>query len=152
MRLKGAVIGIDDQDVNTFTITVDHKTFHFQVSATSIVEVQQTNEKSRKSILKARDGEEREKWVRHLEDTIARSTHRRGIYYDTSQTLQSMGGSSTSGKHNHLVMFDRKVIEADTYLQMMIDQTTKIEQRIDEIENPEEREKYDALKEQASVS
>ena len=32
VRLKGAVIGIDDQDVNTFTITVDHKTFHFQVS------------------------------------------------------------------------------------------------------------------------
>lgn len=31
VRLKGAVIGIDDQDVNTFTITVDHKTFHFQV-------------------------------------------------------------------------------------------------------------------------
>lgn len=32
VRLKGAVIGIDDQDVNTFTITVDHKTFHFQVT------------------------------------------------------------------------------------------------------------------------
>ena len=31
VRLKGAVIGIDDQDSNTFTITVDHKTFHFQV-------------------------------------------------------------------------------------------------------------------------
>jgi hypothetical protein len=28
---SGAIIGIDDQDVNTFTITVDHKTFHFQV-------------------------------------------------------------------------------------------------------------------------
>lgn len=36
VRLKGAVIGIDDQDVNTFTITVDHKTFHFQVSRTSL--------------------------------------------------------------------------------------------------------------------
>lgn len=101
----------------------------------------------------ARDGEEREKWVRHLEETIARSTHRRGVYYDTSQTLQSMGGSSaTSGKHSHLVQFDRKVSEADTYLQLMIDQTTKIEQRIDEIENLEERERYDALKEQANVS
>lgn len=32
VRLRGAIIGIDDQDVNTFTITVDHKTFHFQVS------------------------------------------------------------------------------------------------------------------------
>ena len=106
------------------------------------------------SILKARDEKEREKWVRHLEDTIARSTHRRGVYYDTSQTLQSMGGSSsaTSGKHSHLVMFDKKVSEADTYLQLMIDQTTKIEQRIDGIEDPEEREKYNLLKEQANVS
>lgn len=32
VRLKGAVVGIDDQDMTTFTITVDHKTFHFQVS------------------------------------------------------------------------------------------------------------------------
>lgn len=31
VRLKGAVLGIDDQDVTTFTITVDQKTFHFQV-------------------------------------------------------------------------------------------------------------------------
>lgn len=104
--------------------------------------------------IQARDGEEREKWVRHLEDTIARSTYRRGVYYDTSQTLQSMGGSSssTSGRHSHLALFDKKVSEADTYLQLMIDQTTKIEQRIDGIENPEEREKYNALKKQANVS
>ncbi|XP_020803528.1 oxysterol-binding protein-related protein 9-like [Drosophila serrata] len=31
VRLKDALIGIDDQEDNTFTITVDHKTFHFQV-------------------------------------------------------------------------------------------------------------------------
>ncbi len=33
VRLRGAVIGIDDEDEATFTITVDGKTFHFQVSA-----------------------------------------------------------------------------------------------------------------------
>lgn len=147
VRLKGAVIGIDDQDVNTFTITVDHKTFHFQVSgwfwvATEVII----------NFLQARDGEEREKWVRHLEDVIARSTHRRGVYYDTSQTLQSMGRSSTGGKNNHLAIFDRKVSEADSYLQLMIDQTTKIEQRIDALESVEEREQYEPLKEQANVS
>ena len=27
---KGAVIGIDDEDDSTYTITVDQKTFHFQ--------------------------------------------------------------------------------------------------------------------------
>ena len=30
VRLKGAIIGIDDADDSTFTITVDQKTFHFQ--------------------------------------------------------------------------------------------------------------------------
>ncbi|RWS09873.1 oxysterol-binding protein-related protein 9-like isoform X2, partial [Dinothrombium tinctorium] len=30
VRLKGAVIGIDDEDDSTFTITVDGKMFHFQ--------------------------------------------------------------------------------------------------------------------------
>ena len=31
VRLRGALIGIDDEDDSTFTITVDNKTFHFQV-------------------------------------------------------------------------------------------------------------------------
>lgn len=34
----------------------------------------------------------------------------------------------------------------------MIDQTTKIEQRIDAIESSEERQKYESLKTQANVS
>jgi hypothetical protein len=50
VRLKAAVIGIDDEDDSTFTVTVDGKTFHFQ----------------------ARDADERETWVRALEDTILR--------------------------------------------------------------------------------
>jgi hypothetical protein len=54
VRLKGAVIGIDDEDDSTFNITVDGKTFHFQ----------------------ARGAEEREKWIRALEDTILRHAHR----------------------------------------------------------------------------
>ncbi|XP_063795616.1 oxysterol-binding protein-related protein 9 isoform X2 [Pseudophryne corroboree] len=48
----GAVIGIDDEDDSTFTITVDQKTFHFQ----------------------ARDADEREKWIHALEETILRHT------------------------------------------------------------------------------
>ncbi|XP_048717437.1 oxysterol-binding protein-related protein 9 isoform X5 [Caretta caretta] len=50
--LEGAVIGIDDEDDSTFTITVDQKTFHFQ----------------------ARDADEREKWIHALEETILRHT------------------------------------------------------------------------------
>ncbi|XP_052571033.1 oxysterol-binding protein-related protein 9 isoform X9 [Peromyscus californicus insignis] len=52
VRLRGAVIGIDDEDDSTFTITVDQKTFHFQ----------------------ARDADEREKWIHALEETILRHT------------------------------------------------------------------------------
>ncbi|XP_062509472.1 oxysterol-binding protein-related protein 9-like isoform X2 [Corticium candelabrum] len=48
LRLRGAVIGIDDEDDSTFTISCDNKTFHFQ----------------------ARDKEERDSWVAALEDTI----------------------------------------------------------------------------------
>ena len=40
----------DDEDDSTFTITVDNKTFHFQ----------------------AKDSEERERWIRGLEDTVLR--------------------------------------------------------------------------------
>uniref|UniRef100_UPI00358E1CC2 oxysterol-binding protein-related protein 9 isoform X3 n=1 Tax=Myxine glutinosa TaxID=7769 RepID=UPI00358E1CC2 len=58
VRLSGAVIGIDDEDDSTFTITVDQKTFHFQ----------------------ARNTDEREKWINALEETIHRhSRQHRGI-------------------------------------------------------------------------
>ena len=50
VRLRGALVGIDDEDDSTFTITVDNKTFHFQ----------------------AKDSEERERWIRGLEDTVLR--------------------------------------------------------------------------------
>jgi len=30
VRLRDAIIGIDDEDDSTFTITVDQKVFHFQ--------------------------------------------------------------------------------------------------------------------------
>lgn len=111
VRLKGAVIGIDDQDVNTFTITVDHKTFHFQ----------------------AKDGEEREKWVRRLEDTILRHANRsRGIWSD--QGGSTYGGFGTSAdpskRPNYLQTLDKRISEADAYLQLMIEQTNKIENKL----------------------
>lgn len=111
VRLKGAVIGIDDQDVNTFTITVDHKTFHFQ----------------------AKDGEEREKWVRRLEDTILRHANRnRGIWSDPGGS--TYGGLGTAGdpskRPNYLQTLDKRISEADAYLQLMIEQTNKIEKKL----------------------
>uniref|UniRef100_A0A6I8PGU7 Oxysterol-binding protein n=1 Tax=Ornithorhynchus anatinus TaxID=9258 RepID=A0A6I8PGU7_ORNAN len=82
----GAVIGIDDEDDSTFTITVDQKTFHFQ----------------------ARDADEREKWIHALEETILR------------HTLQLQGVDS--GFVPSVQDFDKKLTEADAYLQILIDQ------------------------------
>ncbi|ESO12249.1 hypothetical protein HELRODRAFT_105256 [Helobdella robusta] len=48
VRLQGAVIGIDDEDDSTFTITVDQKTFHFQ----------------------AKHADEKEQWINCLESSI----------------------------------------------------------------------------------
>lgn len=65
LRLKGANIGIDDEDDSTFTISCDQKTFHFQ----------------------ARDSEEREHWIRALEDTIKRHSQARKQPMPGFQTL-----------------------------------------------------------------
>lgn len=62
-----------------------------------------------------------------------------------------MGGAST-GKRSHLAQFDKKVSEADIYLQLIIDQTTKLEEKISSLEDTEEKEKYKALQEHTNVS
>uniref|UniRef100_A0A2K6KGZ0 Oxysterol-binding protein n=1 Tax=Rhinopithecus bieti TaxID=61621 RepID=A0A2K6KGZ0_RHIBE len=86
VRLRGAVIGIDDEDDSTFAITVDQKTFHFQ----------------------ARDADDREKWIHALEETILR------------HTLQLQG--LDSGFVPSVRDFDKKLTEADAYLQILIEQ------------------------------
>uniref|UniRef100_A0AAR2LL42 Oxysterol-binding protein n=1 Tax=Pygocentrus nattereri TaxID=42514 RepID=A0AAR2LL42_PYGNA len=91
VRLRGAVIGIDDEDDSTFTITVDQKTFHFQ----------------------ARDADEREKWIHALEGTILR--HALQLREAETAFVPSVQD------------FDKKLAEADAYLQILIDQLKKIE-------------------------
>ncbi|XP_055619826.1 oxysterol-binding protein-related protein 9 isoform X2 [Toxorhynchites rutilus septentrionalis] len=135
VRLKGAVIGIDDQDVNTFTITVDHKTFHFQ----------------------ARDADEREKWVRRLEDTILRHANRSRALWEqqysggSGSTSHGTPGSSTKRNHNNLSLFDKRVSEADAYLQLMIEQTTKIDHRIQSLGESEEVQQLKTIHEHANA-
>uniref|UniRef100_A0A3Q2XNT6 Oxysterol-binding protein n=1 Tax=Hippocampus comes TaxID=109280 RepID=A0A3Q2XNT6_HIPCM len=97
VRLRGAVIGIDDEDDSTFTITVDQKTFHFQ----------------------ARDADEREKWIHALEGTILRHT---------LQLRETETGFVPSVQD-----FDRKLAEADAYLQILIDQL-KVEHTINPVD------------------
>ncbi|XP_073844204.1 oxysterol-binding protein-related protein 9 isoform X1 [Musca autumnalis] len=130
VRLKDAVIGIDDQEDNTFTITVDHKTFHFQ----------------------AQHSEEREKWVRRLEDTIQRHANRNRMW--DNQGSFYLGGYNkdlTNKRANYLEIFGRRVSEADAYLQLMIEQTNTIERRINEISDPDEKAKCKVLQDNASA-
>jgi oxysterol-binding protein-related protein 9/10/11 len=79
---------------------------------------------------KARDADEREKWVRRLEDTILRHASRRAIWDQQQPPNNSIShgtpSSNSNNKRNHLLLFDRKVGEADAYLQLMIEQTTVI--------------------------
>uniref|UniRef100_A0A7N4NLD6 Oxysterol-binding protein n=1 Tax=Sarcophilus harrisii TaxID=9305 RepID=A0A7N4NLD6_SARHA len=107
----GAVIGIDDEDDSTFTITVDQKTFHFQ----------------------ARDADEREKWIQALEETILR------------HTLQLQGVDS--GFVPSVQDFDKKLTEADAYLQILIDQLKLFDNKLQNCKDDEQRKKIETLKE-----
>ncbi|KAL0118802.1 hypothetical protein PUN28_009458 [Cardiocondyla obscurior] len=118
VRLRGAIIGIDDEDDSTFTITTnsckdDPKTFHFQT----------------------RNGEERERWVHALEDTILRHSHTR---WDPKKSPP---------KHD----FDRKVAEADVYLQLLIEQIKLIEGKKTAAEEEEKQKTYTAILLQANA-
>lgn len=99
VRLRGALVGIDDEDDSTFTITVDNKTFHFQ----------------------AKDSEERERWIRALEDTVVRHNMiaRRGV------------GGRQGGGNVKMEDFERKLAETDCYLQLLISQNAELEQQVD---------------------
>ncbi|MEQ2217007.1 hypothetical protein XENOCAPTIV_020051 [Xenoophorus captivus] len=111
VRLRGAVIGIDDEDDSTFTITVDQKTFHFQ----------------------ARDADEREKWIHALEGTILR------------HTLQLR--EAETGLVPSVQDFDKKLAEADAYLQILIDQLKLFDEKIKDCKDDESRRKIEHLKE-----
>ncbi|XP_033008043.1 oxysterol-binding protein-related protein 9 isoform X2 [Lacerta agilis] len=113
VRLRGAVIGIDDEDDSTFTITVDQKTFHFQ----------------------ARDADEREKWIHALEETILR------------HTLQLQGVDP--GFVPSVQDFDKKLTEADAYLQILIDQLKLFDEKLQNCKDDEQR-KIEDLKETTS--
>ncbi|KGL92949.1 Oxysterol-binding protein-related protein 9, partial [Charadrius vociferus] len=126
---QGAVIGIDDEDDSTFTITVDQKTFHFQ----------------------ARDADEREKWIHALEDTILRHTLQLQASFTftfnllprvkSSGVLNSalQGQSSAIGFVPSVHDFDKKLTEADAYLQILIDQLKLFDEKLQNCKDDEQR-------------
>ncbi|XP_078656732.1 oxysterol-binding protein-related protein 9-like isoform X6 [Branchiostoma floridae x Branchiostoma belcheri] len=115
-KFAGAVIGIDDEDDSTFTISCDGKTFHFQ----------------------ARDADEREHWISALEDTITRHSQSMsvGLVYTSSVTSHPITTTAD---------FDTKLMEADAYLQILIKQTKALEARNDACEDEEEKKRLQSL-------
>ncbi|CAG0905503.1 unnamed protein product, partial [Cyprideis torosa] len=111
VRLKGAIIGVEEEAECTFTITVDGKIFHF----------------------KAKDSRDSEKWIRALEDTILR--HGRMTYRYSKRPLPTLED------------FDRRMSEADAYLQILIEQVKTLDQEISKAINPVQRNAAIHLKE-----
>ena len=91
------------QDDATFTVTVDGKTFHFQ----------------------AQDSEERESWIRALEDTVARHNMMRSRGGGGSKAAAAAARGRArdaslmagSGPPPSMADFDKKLAETDSYLQ-----------------------------------
>ncbi|EHB16268.1 Oxysterol-binding protein-related protein 9 [Heterocephalus glaber] len=111
VRLRGDVIGIDDEDDSTFTITVDQKTFHFR----------------------AHDADEQEKWIHALEEIIL------------CHSLQLQG--LDSGFVPSVQDFDKKLTEADAYLQILIEQLKLFDNKLQNCKDDEQRKKIETLKE-----
>uniref|UniRef100_A0A2K6EB86 Oxysterol-binding protein n=1 Tax=Macaca nemestrina TaxID=9545 RepID=A0A2K6EB86_MACNE len=129
VRLRGAVIGIDDEDDSTFTITVDQKTFHFQ----------------------ARDADEREKWIHALEETILRHTLQLQVRIFTSLVVAfffclfsvCLFFNNCDGLDSGFVPsvqdFDKKLTEADAYLQILIEQLKLFDDKLQNCKEDEQR-------------
>uniref|UniRef100_H2YQU5 PH domain-containing protein n=1 Tax=Ciona savignyi TaxID=51511 RepID=H2YQU5_CIOSA len=107
VRLRDAIIGIDDEDDSTFTITVDQKVFHFQ----------------------ARDDDERKEWTGALEDTILRHSQRQ-VEPHFVPSLEE---------------FDRKLAEADAYLQLLIENVQAIEEKSAKSESATDKQSVDGI-------
>ncbi|XP_054706374.1 oxysterol-binding protein-related protein 9-like [Uloborus diversus] len=119
VRLKGAIIGIDDEDDSTFTITVDEKTFHFQ----------------------ARDTDERDKWIHALQDTILRHTQ----CFSGQTRWNDLHSVSSS-----LLDFDKKLTEADAYLQLLIDQIKDLDNVISQCSSDADKTQLTAVRDSAN--
>merc|ERR1711962_1936013 len=124
VRLRGALIGIDDEDDATFTITVDGKTFHFQ----------------------AQDSEERERWIRALEDTVLRHNQTRRTSSSLRKSTLLIQGDSPPTIED----FDKKLSETDCYLQILLNQVAALKVKIDDPETSSEaKAKYEEIAEKA---
>uniref|UniRef100_A0A0K8SGR3 PH domain-containing protein n=2 Tax=Lygus hesperus TaxID=30085 RepID=A0A0K8SGR3_LYGHE len=110
INLKRAVIGIENEDDTTFTITSMMKTYHFQ----------------------AQDSQERDGWVGSLEDTILRHSY-------GSRRRKTIDFKNVMDPQPTIESFDKKLAEADAYLQLVIDQTKQISSKMDSLQKFEDQ-------------
>ncbi|XP_029208493.2 oxysterol-binding protein-related protein 9-like [Acropora millepora] len=115
LRLKGANIGIDDEDDSTFTISCDQKTFHFQ----------------------ARDSEERERWIRALEDTIKRHSQARKRPMPGFQTLFDPSQEN----------LETRLAEAEAYQKILEQQLKALHVKMNGDTGSQDSQRYAILKE-----
>uniref|UniRef100_A0A8C2MT60 Oxysterol-binding protein n=1 Tax=Cricetulus griseus TaxID=10029 RepID=A0A8C2MT60_CRIGR len=83
-------------------------------------------------LTEARDADEREKWIHALEETILR------------HTLQLQG--LDSGFVPSVQDFDKKLTEADAYLQILIEQLKLFDDKLQNCKDDEQRKKVETLK------
>ncbi|KAJ8040051.1 Oxysterol-binding protein-related protein 9 [Holothuria leucospilota] len=81
------------------------------------------------------NGEERAKWIEYLEDTI----------------LRHKGKPSEARKASSERNVDKKVLEADAYLQILIDQVKALERKMDGVEDENIREKLNSMRNNAKA-
>ncbi|PAA80401.1 hypothetical protein BOX15_Mlig023906g1 [Macrostomum lignano] len=138
VKLRGALIGIDDEDDSTFTITTqDRKVFHFQ----------------------ARDADQRQRWLDALEETLnlhfdhhlpPRGGSRRHHHHNRSLQQQQQGQKQLRNQSQQqqsqlqkqrleleqqqrldaVGSFDKRLAESDAYLQLLIEQERQLTSRV----------------------
>ena len=104
---------------------MDGKTFHFQ----------------------AQDSQERERWIRALEDTVLKHNQTRRM---SSGLRKSALLVHSAGEAPTLLDFDKKLTETDCYLQILLNQVSALKNKMDDPETtPEAKAKYEDIAEKA---
>lgn len=83
-------------------------------------------------IIQAQDSEERERWIRALEDTVVRHN-----------SVRSAGAAAGSAQRRNVSIedFDKKLGETDTYLEMLLEQVGQVKKKVEGAEEGAKREK-----------
>ena len=74
------------------------------------------------NIFQAQDSEERERWIRALEDTVVRHNQVRRV------STRRVGSTAAAGAS--IEDFDRKLTETDSYLELLLGQVRPLDRQL----------------------